>query len=66
MPNTQCDILKKDRTGSFHWIEVVRDLDTAEARLRQLSRDSAEEFVVFRQTDLRVVALYSDKRYRRH
>jgi hypothetical protein len=65
MPNTQCDILKKDGKGTFHWIEAVTDLDTAEARLRHLSRDSSEEFVVFRQTDLRVVALYIDKQYRR-
>ena len=65
MANTRCDILKKDRTGTFHWLEALKDLDTAEARLRQLSKDSAEEFVVFRQTDLRVVALYSDNQYRR-
>jgi hypothetical protein len=65
MANTQCDILKKDCKGTFHWIEAVRDLDTAEARLRQLSGDSSEEFVVFRQVDLRVVASYSDNQYRR-
>jgi hypothetical protein len=61
--NTQCDILKKDRKGTFHWIEAVTDSDAAEARLRQLSTGSSEEFVVFRQTDLSVVARYRDKQY---
>ena len=65
MNNTLFDILKKDRKGTFHWIEAVTDIDTAEARLRQLSADSPEEFVIFRGTDLRVVATYSDKQYRR-
>ena len=65
MNNTLFDILKKDRKGTFHWIEAATDIDTAEARLRQLSADSSEEFVIFRGTDLRVVATYSDKQYRR-
>jgi|GraSoi_2013_40cm_1033754.scaffolds.fasta_scaffold193402_1 hypothetical protein len=65
MTNTVFDILKKDRQGSFHWIEAASDIDTAEARLRKLSAESSEEFVIFRQTDLRVVATYSDNRYKR-
>jgi hypothetical protein len=65
MTNTLFDILKKDPKGTFHWIEAVRDLDTAEARLRKLSAESADEFVIFRQIDLRVVATYCDKQYRR-
>ena len=65
MPNTLFDILKKDPKGTFHWIEAVRDIDTAEARLRKLSADSADEFVVFRNIDLRVVATYSDRQYKR-
>jgi hypothetical protein len=63
--NTLFDILKKDHKGTFHWIESVNDIDTAEARLRQLSAASSDEFVVFRETDLRVVATYSDNTYRR-
>jgi hypothetical protein len=63
--NTLFDILKKDRQGSFQWIESVNDIDTAEARLRQLSSASSDEFVIFRQTDLRVVATYADNTYRR-
>jgi hypothetical protein len=65
MTNTLFDILKKDPKGTFHWIEAVRDIDTAEARLRQLSENSADDFFIFRQIDLRVVATYCDKQYRR-
>jgi hypothetical protein len=46
--NTLFDILKKDRKGTFHWVEAVNDIDTAEARLRQLSSESSDEFVVCR------------------
>jgi hypothetical protein len=46
--NTLFDILKKDRKGTFHWVETVNDIATAEARLRQLSSESSEEFVVCR------------------
>src|SRR5258708_13380087 len=63
--NTLFDILKKNRKGTFHWVESVNDIDTAEARLRQLSAASPDEFVIFRETDLRVVATYSDNTYRR-
>ena len=42
------DILKKDRKGTFHWVEAVNDIDTANARLRQLSSGSSDEFVVCR------------------
>jgi hypothetical protein len=65
MPSTLFDILKKDPKGTFHWIESVRDIDTAEARLRKLSAESADEFVVFRNIDLRVVATYCDRQYKR-
>jgi len=65
MNNTLFDILKKDPKGTFHWIESVSDMDTAEARLRQLSAESSEEFVIFRGIDLRVVATYSGKQFRR-
>jgi hypothetical protein len=65
MTNTLFDILKRDRKGNFHWIESVSNLDTAEARLRALSAESSEEFVIFREIDLRVVATYSDNHYRR-
>jgi len=63
--NTLFDILKKDRKGTFHWVESVKDIDTAEARLRQLSALSSDEFVFFHGSDLRVIATYSENTYRR-
>jgi hypothetical protein len=63
--NTLFDILKKDRKGTFHWVESVNDMDTAEARLRQLSTGCSDEFVVFREVDLQVVATYTNRIYRR-
>jgi hypothetical protein len=63
---TLFDILRKDRTGTFHWVEMVSDINTAEARLRQLSAESRDEFVVFRTIDLRVVAMCTENgTYRR-
>ena len=53
---TVFDILKKDRKGTFLWLEAVQDMEVAQARLRQLSEQSAAEFVVFRNLDLKVVA----------
>ena len=50
------DILKRDRKGVFLWLEAVRNMEAAEARLRQLSAESSEEFIVFRNVDLQVVA----------
>jgi hypothetical protein len=62
--NTLFDILRKDPKGTFRWVEAVNDLETAKTRLRQLSAESQDEFVVFREIDLRVVATCSDKTYR--
>jgi len=53
---TLFDILKKDRTGAFLWVEAVSDIETAKTRLLELSATSADEFIVFRNIDLRVVA----------
>ena len=53
---TQFDILKKDRKGTFQWLEAVNDIETAKGRLLQLSTESPEEFVAFRRIDLQVVA----------
>lgn len=50
------EILKKDSRGDFHWVEAVNDIDTAKLRLGQLSAESNDEFVVFRNLDLRIVA----------
>ena len=53
---TRFDILKRDRNGTFVWVEEVNDIETANARLRQLSAESLDQFVVFRHVDLQVVA----------
>ena len=53
---TVFDILKKDRKGTFLWLEAVQDMEAARARLRQLSEQSTDEFIVFRNVDLKVVA----------
>jgi hypothetical protein len=53
---TRYDILQKDRKGTFQWLETVTDIETAKARALQLSSESPDEFVVFRGTDLQVVA----------
>ena len=53
---TRYDILKKDRKGTFQWLETANDIETAKARVLQLSSESPDEFIVFRETDLQVVA----------
>jgi len=50
------DILKKDRRGTFQWLETVSDIETAKARVLQLSSESPDEFIIFREVDLQVVA----------
>jgi hypothetical protein len=50
------DILKKDNKGTFQWLGTVNDFETAKARVGQLSLESSDEFVVFSETDLQVVA----------
>jgi hypothetical protein len=53
---TLFDILKKDRKGTFQWLEAASDIETAKARALQLSSEFLDEFIVFRETDLQVVA----------
>jgi hypothetical protein len=53
---TLLDILKNDRKGRFQWVETVNDFETAKARVLELSSESQDEFVIFRGTDLQVVA----------
>jgi hypothetical protein len=53
---TLLDILKKDSKGTFHWLEAANDFETAKTRVLELSSESPDEFVIFRATDLQVVA----------
>ena len=50
------DILKKIDVVNFEWIEVVRDLQTAEARIKELQARSPGEYVVFSQRTQQIVA----------
>jgi len=54
--STLLDILRKDSKGSFHWLETVNDIEAAINRVLQLSSESPDEFVVFSETDLKVIA----------
>lgn len=42
-------ILKKIDVVNFKWVDVVRDLQTAKARIRELQARSPAEYVVFSQ-----------------
>ena len=57
---TLYDILKKDRKGTFQWLETVSDIETAKAHVLQLSSESPDEFIVFRAVDLQMVATSHD------
>jgi hypothetical protein len=50
------DILKKIGVVNFEWVEVVRDLQTAEARIQELQARSPGEYVVFSQRTQQIVA----------
>jgi len=52
------DILKKTDVVSFEWVEVVRDLQTAEARIQELRVLSPGDYVVFSQRTQQIVASF--------
>lgn len=54
------DILKKTDVVSFEWVEVVRDLQTAEARIQELQTHSPGDYVVFSQRTQQIVARFKD------
>jgi hypothetical protein len=58
--STLLDILRKDSKGTFQWLETANDIETAITRVLQLCSESQDEFVVFRETDLQVVATSRD------
>jgi hypothetical protein len=53
------DILKKIDVVNFEWVEVVQDLQTAEARIRELQARSPGEYVVFSQHTQQIVARFN-------
>jgi len=52
------DILKKTDVVNFEWVELVRDLQTAESRIQELQARSPGEYVVFSQRTQQVVARF--------
>jgi hypothetical protein len=53
------DILKKIDVVNFEWIEVVRDVQIAEARIKELQARSPGERVVFSQRTQQIVARFN-------
>jgi hypothetical protein len=56
MPAPQWDILRRERDGSFIWMEAVQDLNTAKARLAELIAAAPGEYFVFDQRSQEIVA----------
>jgi hypothetical protein len=57
--NPAFDILKKIGAVNFEWIEVVGDLQTAEARVQELQARSPGEYVVFSQRTQEIVGRFN-------
>jgi hypothetical protein len=57
--NPAFDILKKIGAVSFRWVAVVRDLQTAEARIQELQKHSPGEYVVYSQRTQEIVARFN-------
>ncbi len=49
-------ILKRLDLVNFRWLEVVQDLQTAEARIQELQACSRGEYVVFSERTQQIVA----------
>jgi len=55
------DILKKTNGLNFEWIDVVRDLQTAEARIQELQARSPGEYVIFSRRTQQIVARFGSR-----
>lgn len=56
------DILKKIDVVNYEWVEVVGDLQTAEARIQELQARSPGEYVVFSQRTQQIVGRFRSLR----
>ena len=56
MAPPQLDILRRERDGSFLWMEAVGDLEGAKARLEELVVAAPGEYFVFDQRSQEIVA----------
>ncbi len=59
--NPLFDILKRIDAVNFEWVEVVRELQTAEARVQELQARSPGEYVVFSQRTQQIVAGFNSQ-----
>jgi hypothetical protein len=55
------DILKRHEDGSFIWLEAAPDLQTAQARLRELCARVPGDYFVFDQKSQQIVARLSTR-----
>ena len=55
MPAPHLDILRRERDGSFMWVEAAQDLPTAHARLEALIATTPGEYFVFDQRTQEIV-----------
>ena len=58
------DILKKIDVVNYEWIEVVRDLQTAKARIQDLQARSPGEYVIFSQRTQQIVSSFDSQKTR--
>jgi hypothetical protein len=56
MPLPHLDILRRERDGSFIWVEAAHDQKLAEARLEELAAAAPGEYFVFDQRSQQIVA----------
>lgn len=56
MRTPHLDILRRQKDGSFIWIEAAANLSAAEERLSELARTSPGEYFVFDQMSQQIVA----------
>jgi hypothetical protein len=56
MRTPHLDILKRQRDGSFLWIEAASDLRVAEDRISRLAEIDPGEYFVFDQRNQQIVA----------
>ena len=59
--NPLFDILKRIDAVNFEWVEVVRDLQTAEASVQELQARSPGEYVVFSRRTQQIVARFNSQ-----
>jgi hypothetical protein len=57
--NSPFDILKRRDAVNFEWVEVVQDLQTAEARVQELQARSPGEYVVFDSRTQQIVGRFN-------